>query len=40
MKVTTKKISDTSVELKVVLDAKDLAAAEEKAIARLVKDVN
>jgi trigger factor len=39
MKVTTKKISDTSVELKVVLDAKDLAAAEEKAIARLVKDV-
>ena len=39
MKVTTKKISDTSVELKVVLDAKDLAAAEEKAITRLVKDV-
>ncbi len=39
MKVTTKKLSDTSVEIKVVLDKKDLKEAEEKAIARLVKDV-
>lgn len=39
MKVTTKKISETSVELKVVLDAKDLKAAEEKAVERLIKDV-
>lgn len=39
MKVTTKKLSDTSVELKVVLDKKDLKEAEEKAVARLVKDV-
>ncbi len=39
MKVTTKKLSDTSVEIKVVLDKNDLKEAEEKAIARLVKDV-
>lgn len=39
MKVTTKKISDTSVEIKVVLDKADLKVAEEKAINRLVKDV-
>lgn len=39
MKVTTKKLSDTSVEIKVVLDKKDLKESEEKAIARLVKDV-
>ena len=39
MKVNTKKLSDTSVELKVVLDKEDLKVAEEKAIARLVKDV-
>ena len=39
MKVTTKKLSDTSVEIKVVLDKADLKEAEEKAIARLVKDV-
>ena len=39
MKVTTKKLSDTSVELKVVLDKKDLEVAEEKAVKRLIKDV-
>lgn len=39
MKVTTKKLSDTSVEIKVVLDKADLKVAEEKAINRLVKDV-
>ena len=39
MKVTTKKLSDTSVEIKVVLDKNDLKEAEEKAINRLVKDV-
>lgn len=39
MKVTTKKLSDTSVEIKVVLDKEDLKVAEEKAVARLVKDV-
>ncbi len=39
MKVTTKKLSDTSVEIKVVLDKNDLKEAEEKAVNRLVKDV-
>ncbi len=39
MKVTTKKLSDTSVEIKVVLDKNDLKDAEEKAIVRLAKDV-
>ena len=39
MKVTTKKLSDTSVELKVVLDKDDLKAAEEKATARLIREV-
>ena len=39
MKVTTKKLSDTSVEIKVVLDKEDLKVAEEKAVARLVQDV-
>ncbi|MDO4967650.1 MAG: trigger factor [Candidatus Saccharibacteria bacterium] len=39
MKVTTKKLSDTSVELKVVLDKNDLKEAEEKAITRLVREV-
>lgn len=39
MKCTTKKLSDTSVEIKVVLDKDDLKVAEEKAISRLVKDV-
>ena len=39
MKVNTKKLSDTSVEIKVVLDKEDLKIAEEKAANRLVKDV-
>ena len=39
MKVTTKKLSDTSVEIKVVLDKNDLKDAETKAINRLAKDV-
>ena len=39
MKVSTKKISDTSVEIKVVLDKNDLKEAEEKAVARLAKEV-
>ena len=39
MKVTTKKLSETSVEIKVVLDKADLKEAEEKAVNRLVKDV-
>lgn len=38
MKVTTKKLSDTKVTLTVTLDAKDLAPAHEKALARLAKD--
>ena len=39
MKVNTKKTSDSSVEIKVVLDKEDLKIAEEKAVARLIKDV-
>ena len=39
MKVNTKKLSDTSVEIKVVLDKNDLKVAEEKAVERLAKDV-
>lgn len=39
MKVSTKKTSDTSVEIKVVLDKNDLKEAEEKAVARLAKEV-
>jgi trigger factor len=39
MKVNTKKLSDTSVEIKVVLDKDDLKVAEEKAVERLAKDV-
>lgn len=39
MKVSTKKLSDTSVEIKVVLDKSDLKDAEEKAVARLAKEV-
>lgn len=39
MKVNTKKLSDTSVEIKVVLDKDDLKIAEEKAINRLIKNV-
>ena len=39
MKVNTKKTSDTSVEIKVVLGKDDLKVAEEKAVNRLAKDV-
>ena len=39
MKVNTKKLSDSSVEIKVVLDKADLKVAEEKAVNRLIKDV-
>ena len=39
MKTTTKKISETRVEIKVVLDEKDLSAARKKAIEYLAKDV-
>ncbi len=39
MKVTTKNLSDTKVELKVTLDAKDLKDAHKKAVERLAKDV-
>lgn len=39
MKTTTKKISDTKVEIKVTLDAKDLAAARAQAIEHLAKDL-
>jgi len=39
MKSTTKKISETKVELKVVLDADDLRKAREQAIARLAANV-
>ncbi len=38
MKVTKNQISDTRVEIKVVLDAADLKDARKKAIARLAKD--
>lgn len=39
MKTTTKKISDTKVELKVVLDATDLQTARSKAIENLAKNL-
>ncbi len=39
MKTTVKKLSDTEVEIKVVLDAKDLAPAREEAIKQLAKEV-
>jgi trigger factor len=39
MKTTTKKLSDTKVELKVILDKKDLKVAHEKAVERLAADV-
>ncbi len=39
MKTTTKKISDTRVELKVVLDEKDLSTARKKAIEHLAKEI-
>lgn len=39
MKITTKNLSDTKVEINVTLDQKDLIAAQEKAIARLATEV-
>ncbi len=39
MKTTTKKLSDTKVEIKIVLDAKDLTAARDKAATELAKEV-
>ncbi|MBR3323625.1 trigger factor [Candidatus Saccharibacteria bacterium] len=39
MKVTSKDLSDTKVEIKVVLDKKDLAEARKKAVARMSKEV-
>ena len=39
MKTTTKKISETKVELKVVLDADDLHKARTQAVARLAANV-
>lgn len=39
MKVTTKKLSDTKVEVTVTLDQKDLRIAEEQAILRLSKEI-
>ena len=39
MKVQSKKLSDTRVEIKVTLEKSDLSSAREKAVARLVKEV-
>lgn len=39
MKTTAKKLSDTRIEIKVTLDAKDLKTASEKALERLAKDI-
>lgn len=39
MKTTVKNLSDTKVEIKVVLDKKDLSTAREQAIERLAKEV-
>lgn len=39
MKVSSKKLSDTRIEIKVTLDSEDLKTAREKAIARLTKEV-
>ena len=38
MKITTKKLSDTKVEITVKLDASDLKAARKKAVERLARD--
>ena len=40
MKVTTKNISETKVEITVTLDKNDLQTAKEQAMARLAKEVN
>lgn len=39
MKTTVKKLSDSRVEIKVILDAKDLKPAKEKALEKLAKEV-
>lgn len=39
MKTTVKKLSDTRIEVKVTLDAKDLKPASEKALERLAKEI-
>ncbi|MBQ9019978.1 trigger factor [Candidatus Saccharibacteria bacterium] len=39
MKVTTNKLSDTKVEIKVILDAEDLKDARQKAVARLASEM-
>ena len=39
MKISTKNISDTRVEIAVTLDADELAVAKEKATARLAKEL-
>lgn len=39
MKTSTKKLSDTRVEIKVTLDAKDLAPAKQAALAKLAKEI-
>ena len=39
MKTSVKKLSDTKIEIKITLDAKDLAPAREKAIEQLAKEV-
>ena len=39
MKITTKNLSDTKIEIKVTLDKADLNSAHKKAVERLAKDV-
>ena len=39
MKTSTKKLSDTKVELTVTLDTQDIKSAEEKALARLASEL-
>ena len=39
MKVTTKNLSDTKVEISVTLDKKDLQIAKEQAVLRLAKEL-
>ena len=40
MKTTVKKLSDSRVEIKVTLDAKDLKPAKEKALEKLAKEIH
>lgn len=40
MKTTVKKLSDSRVEIKVILDAKDLKPAKEKALEKLAKEIH